>query len=235
MPTSRQRDFSRNRILAGLPPAELERLRPHFNLIAGRLSDVIIGSGESVPFIYFPLDAVISIITNVREGRGVEVALIGSEGFVGIWAAMASKPSWHEAVVQSAGTLLEIKLEIFQAELERSAYLRIQSNRYLLFLLAQVSQTAACNRLHRLEQRLARWLLMSQDQVRNHEFYQTHEFLSHMLGSDRSEVTIAAGILRTAGLISYTRGKVKILNRKRLEEASCECYEIVREEMSLLS
>ena len=119
---------------------------------------------------------------------------------------------------------------LFRAELNRSAALRDQLNRYVLFLLAQVSQTAACNRLHRLEQRLARWLLMTHDHVRTTEFHETHEFLSHMLGTDRSEVTIAAGILRKAGLISYNRGKVKIVNRKGLEEASCECYEIVASE-----
>jgi CRP-like cAMP-binding protein len=109
-----------------------------------------------------------------------------------------------------------------------------QLHRYTRFLLVQISQTAACNRLHRLEQRLARWLLMTHDHVKANEFHETHEFLSHMLGTDRSEVTIAAGILREAGLISYSRGKVHILDRKGLEAASCDCYQIFFRELTLL-
>ena len=162
------------------------------------------------------------MVTNIQEGRGVEVALIGSEGLVGLWAAMGSQANWHEAVVQAPGDLLKINVDVFRAELNRSAALRDELHRYTLFLIAQVSQTAACNRLHRLEQRLARWLLMTHDQVRTEEFQETHEFLSHMLGTDRSEVTIAAGILRKAGLISYSRGKVKIARPEGLEEAACE-------------
>ena len=167
---------------------------------------------------------------NFQDGKGVEVALIGSEGLAGVSAAMGGQSNWHEAVVQAPGDLLKLKVDVFRDELSRSAPLRDHLNRYVLFLLAQVSQTAACNRLHRLEQRLARWLLMTHDQVRTTEFRETHEFLSHMLGTDRSEVTIAAGILRKAGLISYSRGKVKIIDRKGLEKAACECYGIVANE-----
>jgi CRP-like cAMP-binding protein len=223
-------DPFKNQFLARLPDEELKNLRPHIHLVSGKLSDVLFGAGDSVQYLFFPLGAVISIVTNTKEGRGVEVALIGSEGLVGVWAAMGSQANWHDAVVQAPGALLRIKVSVFRAELNRSPALRDHLNRYMLFLLAQVSQTAACNRLHRLEQRLARWLLMTHDQVRTKEFHQTHEFLSHMLGTDRSEVTIAAGILRKAGLISYLRGKVKIVDRTGLEEASCECYRIIANE-----
>lgn len=126
------------------------------------------------------------------------------------------------AIVQAPGELLTLSVDVFRAELNRSAPLRDDLNRYVLFLLTQVAQTAACNRLHRLEQRLACWLLMTHDQVRTDEFQETHEFLSNMLGTDRSEVTIAAGILRKAGLISCFRVKVKVLDRAGLEEAACE-------------
>jgi CRP-like cAMP-binding protein len=124
--------------------------------------------------------------------------------------------------------------DMFRAQLKRGDGLLDQLHRYTRFLLAQFSQTAACNRLHRLEQRLARWLLMTHDQVNGDEFHETHEFLSHMLGTDRSEVTIAAGILRKAGLISYSRGKVQVLDRKGLEAASCDCYDMLVGELALL-
>ena len=228
MPPLQKLDISRNRFLSGLPRKDIERLRPHLQWIDGPLGDVLYRSNDPTQFVYFPLDAVVSLVTNVLDGRGVELALIGKDGFVGVWGALGADANWHEAVVQAAGALLRIKTDVFRAELKRNVALRERSDRYLLFVMVQISQTAACNRLHRLEQRLARWLLMSHDSVNTHEFQQTHEFLSNMLGSDRSEVTLAAGILRKAGLISYLRGKVKILNRKGLEDASCECYQIVR-------
>jgi CRP-like cAMP-binding protein len=234
MPALPKLDRHENQFLAGLPDKELKNLRPYLHLVSGKLGDVLLGAGDSVQYLYFPQGAVVSVITNFQDGRGVEVALIGSEGLAGVWAAMGSQSNWHEAVVQAPGDFLKIKVAVFRAELNGSPALRDQLNRYMLFLLAQVSQSAACNRLHRLEQRLARWLLMSHDQVRTKEFHETHEFLSHMLGSDRSEVTIAAGILRKAGLISYARGKVKILDRKGLEVTSCECYQIVRHELDRL-
>jgi CRP-like cAMP-binding protein len=230
MPPSPRVDHSKNQFLAGLPDEELKNLQLHTHLVSGKLGEVLFGGEDSVHYLYFPLSAVVSIVATSEDGRGVEVTLIGSEGLAGVWAAMGGHSNWHEAVVQSPGALLKIKVDVFRAELNRSAPLRDQLNRYMLFLLAQVSQTAACNRLHRLEQRLARWLLMTHDQVRTKEFHETHEFLSHMLGTDRSEVTIAAGILRKAGLISYNRGKVKILDRKGLEDASCECYRIIASE-----
>jgi CRP-like cAMP-binding protein len=227
MPPSPKFDPHKNQFLAGLPDKELKNLRPHLQVVSGKMGDILFEAGDSGQYLYFPLSAVVSMVANSQDGKGVEVALIGSEGLAGVAAAMGGQSSWHEAVVQAPGELLKITVEGFRAELNRSAALRDQLNRYMLFLLAQVAQTAACNRLHRLEQRLARWLLMTHDQVKAQEFQQTHEFLSHMLGTDRSEVTIAAGILRKAGLISYNRGKVKIVDREGLEEVSCECYGIV--------
>jgi CRP-like cAMP-binding protein len=226
MPPSLRASPYKNHFLAGLPAEELKTLQPHMHIVAGKLGTVLFGEEKSVQYLYFPVGAVVSLVANFQDGKGVEVALIGSEGLVGVWAAMGGHSNWHEAVVQAPGNLLKLSVDVFRAELIRSAPLRDQLNRYMLFLLAQVSQTAGCNRLHRLEQRLSRWLLMTHDQVRTEEFDQTHEFLSHMLGTDRSEVTIAAGILRTAGLISYSRGKVKIIDRKGLEDAACECYAI---------
>jgi len=234
MPSRSKLDPCKNQFLEGLPDEELRNLRPHLRMVSGELGDVLFVAGDSTQYLYFPLSASVSMNTNLPEGRGVGVALIGSEGLAGVWAAMGSQSNWHEAVVQAPGDFLKMKVDVFRAQLKRGDGLLDQLHRYTRFLLVQVSQTAACNRLHRLEQRLARWLLMSHDQVRTKEFHETHEFLSHMLGSDRSEVTIAAGILRKAGLISYARGKVKILDRKGLEVTSCECYQIVRHELDRL-
>src|SRR5579864_5728030 len=169
MPPPSKLDPHKNWFLKGLPGEELRRLRPHLHLISGKLGDVLFRTGDSLEYLYFPQGAIISIVSTFQEGRGVEVALIGSEGLAGVWAAMGSKKNWHEAVVQAPGDCLRIKVAAFRAELNRSAALRDQLNRYLLFLLAQISQTAGCNRLHRLEQRLARWLLMTHDDVRSDE------------------------------------------------------------------
>ena len=227
-------DPYRNKFLAALPDEVFKNLLPNLHLVSGKLGHTLFGSGDTVQDLYFPLDSCVSIVTNSKNGRGVEVALIGSEGLVGLWAALGAAANWHEAVVQLPGDLLKIKAEVFRAEMKRSDGLLEQLLRYTRYLLVQISQTAACNRLHRLEQRLARWLLMSHDHAKADEFCETHEFLSHMLGSDRSEVTVAAGILRKAGLISYRRGKVKILDLKGLEETSCECYRIVTNELDRL-
>ena len=148
MPSRSKLKPYKNQFLEGLPDEELKNLRPHLHLVSGKLGDILFGAGDSVQYLYFPLTACVSIITNFQEGRGVEVALIGSEGLVGVWAAMGSHANWHEAVVQAPGDLLKIKAGVFRAELNRSAALRDQLHRYMLFLIAQISQTAACNRLH---------------------------------------------------------------------------------------
>jgi CRP-like cAMP-binding protein len=225
----------KSQFLAAMGDEAFTNLRPHMEIASFKVGEVLHLHGDAVRYIYFPLNACVSIITTVQEGRGVEVAIIGSEGFVGLWAALGSKADWHQAVVQIPGDCLKLQVELFLAELKRSNSLLKQVHRYTRYLMAEISQTAACNRLHRLEQRLARWLLITHDHVKTDEFVETHEFLSHMLGSDRSEVTLAAGILRKSGLISYARGKVKIRDRKRLEEVCCDCYRIYANEALLFS
>lgn len=221
---------NKSQFLALLGDQEFRNLRPHLNLVSFKAGTVLHMHDETPHYIFFPVDACVSIVTAVQEGRGVEVALIGTEGFVGLWVALGSKANWHEAVVQVPGACLRMRVAPFMAELKRSNSLLDCVHRYARYTLAQISQTAACNRLHRLEQRLARWLLMTQDHAKAPQFVETHEFLSHMLGADRSEVTLAAGILRKSGLITYARGKVKILDRKRLEQVCCECYQVLAEE-----
>jgi CRP-like cAMP-binding protein len=226
---------NKNQFLAAMGDEVFRNLRPHMEMVPFEVGKVLHLHGDAVQFIYFPLNACISIVTTVQEGRGVEVALIGSEGFVGLRAALGSKANWHQAIVQIPGDCLKIKVDVFLAELKRSNSLLDHVHRYTRYLMAEISQTAACNRLHRLEQRLARWLLMTHDHVKTDEFVETHEFLSYMLGSDRSEVTLAAGILRKSGLISYARGKVRILDREGLEKICCDCYRIYANEALRLS
>jgi len=225
----------KSQFLAALGKEEIKNLWPHMEVVPFKVGGVISLRGDAIRYLYFPLDACISLITTIQEGRAVEVALIGPEGFVGLWAVLGSKVDWHESVVQLPGSCLRIKLEIFLAEVKRSPAVLEHVHRYTRYLMAQISQTAACNRLHRLEQRLARWLLMTRDMVEGDEFVETHEFLSHMLGADRSEVTLAAGILRKSGLISYARGKLKILDCEGLEKVCCDCYRIFADERHRLN
>ncbi|OFV94259.1 MAG: hypothetical protein A3F68_08625 [Acidobacteria bacterium RIFCSPLOWO2_12_FULL_54_10] len=221
-------DFSKNQILANLPDEESKRLLPDLQLLSPRLSDVVYRSGDPVRYAYFPLDAVVSILASMEDGRTVEVTLIGNEGIVGITALLGGSTSGTVAVVQVPGDYLRIKADVLQAEFRRGGMLNRRLLRYINYLLAQISQTAACNRLHRLEQRLARWLLMTHNRVQRDEFPITHEFLSHMLGTPRSEVTIAAGILQKSWLIRYGRGSVTILDRPGLEAVACECFQTDR-------
>jgi CRP-like cAMP-binding protein len=220
----------RSRFLSALGTDEFRDLRPHMQLVTAKLGEVLRCQGESPQFVYFPINACVSIVNTVEEGRGVEVARVGSEGMVGLWAALGSKATGEASVVQVPGACVRIKIDIFRAQLKRSSALVEHLHRYMLYLMTQISLTAACNRLHRLDQRLARWLLITHDHAGTDEFLETHEFLSQMLGSDRSEVTLAAGLLRKSGLISYARGKVKVINRKGLQNVCCGCYRVFSDE-----
>lgn len=226
MPGSSKLDPFKNHILAALSQEETRRLRPHLQPVSFKLREVLSSPGDPARYVYFPLNAVVSLIATMQGGGSVEVALIGFEGLAGMWAALGAKAYWFEAVTLVPGDCLRIPTPVFRGELKRGGALLDQLHGYSLRLLAQVSQTAACNRVHRLEQRLARWLLMTHDRVEGDEFPVTHEFLSSMLGAERSDVTIAAGALRKARHISYGRGKVRILDREGLESASCECYAV---------
>jgi CRP-like cAMP-binding protein len=219
-------DLSRNRVLAALPPDEMKRLRPHLQFIHCPLSTLLYNSGETVSYAYFPDEAVISLLATLESGRSVEVTLIGNEGLVGITAALGEDEAINTAVVQIPGGCWKIKTSVLRSELQRCTVLRTQLLSYTTSLLAQVSQTAACNRVHLLEQRLARWLLMVCDRTNREEFPITHEFLSHMLGTPRSEITLAAGTLRKAGIIQYGRGKIRVLDTQALQSKACECYRV---------
>jgi CRP-like cAMP-binding protein len=217
----------KNRFFADLSSKDSKRLRPHFESIPFSLGHVLFRSRDPVRYLYFPEDAVVSLINVMRQGENIEVGLVGREGIVGIEAILGAKKYGYDAVVQSPGICLKVEASV-QGRLMRGVFLE-EVHAYLRYFLAQVSQTAACNRVHKLKQRLARWLLMTHDRVKKDQFPATHEFLSNMLGADRSDVTLAAGALRRAGHLSYIRGTVTILDRKGLEAASCECYGVVQD------
>lgn len=231
MAASDRIDVSTNKILAKLPKGELKRLIPHLRPVTLRVKQVLYRPEQVIRHVYFPQDAVVSMIAPMDDGRSVEVTLIGNEGMAGVRAILAGKTYWYVSVVQVPGGCLRIDARVLQAEFRRGGTLQERLLQYTSFLLVQTAQTAACNRVHPMRQRLARWLLMAEDRAKRPQFPMTHEFLSEMLGTSRSEVTSAAGSLRKSGLIRYRRGTITILNRSGLETAACECYRILRDEL----
>ena len=195
-----------------------------------RLNAYVFRAGDPLHYVYFPQDAVTSLVASLEDGRSVEVSLTGSEGILGIPSILGRSTYWYSALVQIPGSCLRIEAEMFNAEFQRGGALQDRTLRYLGYLLTQVSQNAACNRVHRVKQRLARRVLMIQDRVRKDEFPMTHEVFAAMLGAPRSDVSIAADGLRKSGIIDYARGRVTILSRQELELACCECYRIIHRE-----
>jgi CRP-like cAMP-binding protein len=219
-----------NSILAALPAEEMKRIAPSLQPVWFSLGQVIFEPGDRVRQIYFPLNSVVSLLAALENGATVEACVVGNEGVVGMSAVLGAETSTTQALVQAAGEALSIPAEVFMTEFKRPGKLQSLVLRHTHTLFTMVSQTAACNRLHTVEERLARWLLTTHDRVEHDEFQLTQEFIARMLGTRRSGVTVAAGILQSAGLINYKRGRINILNREGLEEVSCECYRIVKDE-----
>ena len=178
--------------------------------------------------VYFPMGAVLSLLTSLKNGTNVETANIGNEGAFGLFAAMYSRTSFNQCLVQLEGRLVRVPIEVVLGEFERSEHVRNLLVSYSETLLSQVQQTVACNARHVIEQRLCRWLLMMHDRAGREELSYTHEFLAHMLGADRKSVTLAAQAMQAAGLIGYRMGTIQIANRPGLEKAACECYAVVQ-------
>lgn len=217
-----------NGILAGLPRADRERLQPHLKTVELRLGQVLHEPGAHIAHCYFPDEGFISLLTVLAPNKAAEVGMVGREGAVGASAAVGIHRSQLRALVQGAGSASRISAARLQDEFNRSDSLRRGLFRFNSLLLGQIAQTAACNRFHNAEKRLARWLLVTRDRLRSERFYLTHQFLSLMLGVRRVGVTNAAGSLARRRLISYSRGNVRILDSKGLEAASCGCYEAVK-------
>jgi CRP-like cAMP-binding protein len=223
----------RNRVLAALPKAELARLRPHLSLVTLKQEQTLLDG--TAPYAYFMETGIASVVVTTEGGSTVEVGIIGMDGVVGIPILLGASGAPGRTFVQIAGSGFRIKARALLEEFERSGDLRRHIHRYMQGFLVQSAQTAACNRLHNIEERLARWLLACRDRMEIDQLHLTHDFLGQMLGAPRTTVTLAAGLLHRAGMIDYSRGVVTIREREKLEATACECYGIVRDEFRRLS
>jgi CRP-like cAMP-binding protein len=217
-----------NLILLSLPNEEYNLLRPHLEPVELPQHKILHEPGEKIDFVYFLNQGMTSLVASSVDGRSVEVGIAGKEGMVGMSLTVGLLRGTFRAIMQMAGSGARISAETFQAMLPCCATLRSQLSRFALMQGMQVAQLAACNRLHDIDQRLARWLLMCQDRVDSELLPLTHEFLAQMLGTGRPSVTLAAGALESSGLIENMRGTVKVINRKSLEQAACECYGVIQ-------
>lgn len=220
-----------NRLLGALAEADFERLKDHLRTRDGEQKYVLADGGEPIREVFFPVDAVVSVLTRMDDGASVEIATVGNEGLVGVmvaWGAETMNPK-EFATVQVPGTVVSMDAEAFREEMRRQGDLASLVERYTQAFFTQVSQQVACNGLHSVEQRCARWLLLTQDRVGTDEFPMTHEFLAQMLGVRRATVTVTAGILQKAGFARFSRGRVAVIDRDGLENAACECYAVTRE------
>lgn len=214
-----------NTLLASLPAADYKRIEPSLRVVPFSLKKIVYKPGHPVEEVYFPGDGFFSVLTVLRNGTMVEVATIGNEGMVGIAAILDSDPSPSLTMVQAEMKACYMMAAAdFREEIERHGAMHRLINRYNQALFGFVMQSTACNAVHSVEQRLARWLLLAHDRVETDHFPLTQEFAAMMLGASRPTVTLVAGTLQKAGLITYQRGRVTIVNRPKLEAASCECY-----------
>ncbi|HEX5886272.1 MAG TPA: Crp/Fnr family transcriptional regulator [Pyrinomonadaceae bacterium] len=223
-----------NRLLAALPPDEYDRLLPQLQQVSFDLGEVVYEFGGQLDYVYFPTTAIVSLLYTMENGASAEMGLTGNDGVVGIALFMGGGTMPNRAVVQSAGGAVRMKARVLQDEFARGGKFQHVLLRYTQALITQISQTAVCNRLHSVEQQLCRWLLLSHDRVKDDELIMTQELIADMLGVRREGVTVAAGRLQDSGAISYVRGRIKILDRKKLEATVCECYRVVKDEFDRL-
>ena len=229
-----QTTLNQNRILASLPAAEYERISSHLVEVSLPLGEIIQRPEQKIEFVYFPENSLVSLLAVLEDGETVEAGVIGYEGFVGVPVVLGVQSGTTQALIQGAGSAQRIKSQALRALINEGGQLQSLLLRFTHTLFTQIAQTAACNRAHDLNQRLARWLLLSHDRLRKEEFILTHEFLSRMLGTRRAGVSVAANGLRQGGIIDYSRGRVRIKNRKGLEQAACECYGVVKADYDAL-
>src|SRR5882757_4794493 len=218
------RNGYKNRILASLSKAEISRLSPNLSAVDLPAGKTLMDPGQEITYAYFLETGLASVVVAMADGIMVETGITGNEGLVGFPVLLGTKTTPTRTFMQIPGNGFKIKANHLIEEFERSGALHKKINRYFQAHLVQTGQTAACNRLHDIAERLARWLLMCHDRMSSDNFTITHEFLGHMLGTPRSTVTLAAGILHKSGLVEYSRGKLIIKDRKGLENAACECY-----------
>ena len=227
-------DTPKNRLLAGLPARAYQKLAPSLERVPLEFKQVLLDQGAPVDYVYFVECGVCSVLRLTPDESPIEIATIGKEGMVGLPLLLGDEVSAEEVMCQVPGEALRLGASAFVSQVDQNPDLRRLCLRYTHALLGQVAQGTACNRIHDVEERAARWLLLTHDRVEGDEFPLTQEFLAQMLGVRRQAVNVAAGMLQQAGLISYVRGVVRILDRKGLEEASCECYAVIRADFARL-
>jgi len=223
-----------NHLLRALCGDERSRLILKLQSAALSLGQVLHHPGERIEYVYFPTNSVVSLVATMQNGSTAEIGLVGNDGVVGIELFLGGETTTNRATVQVAGEALRIPAKVFQDEVTHGSPMKRILLRYTQSLFIQISQIAVCNRLHSVEQRLCRWLLMCHDRADRPELLMTQELIANVLGGRRESVTVAAGHLQDAGLIHYKRGHIVILNRRGLEYSTCECYRVVREETSRL-
>jgi CRP-like cAMP-binding protein len=223
-----------NHILDALPALGRERLFPHLKLVTLPLGAVLYESGDTQPYIYFPVDAIVSLLYVLQNGASAEIAVVGKDGAIGVALFMGGATTTNRAIVQSAGEAYRLSGERLAEEFARHGDMLHILLRYTQALITQMSQTAVCNRHHSVDQQLCRWLLLSLDRLPSNKLVMTQELIANMLGVRREGVTEAAGKLQKLGVIQYRRGSITVLDRPQLETLSCECYAAVRKETDRL-
>lgn len=232
-PVSSANSKVENRLLIGLSRKESDFLHARMTLVTLQLNDPLQEAGQPIEYCYFPNTAMASVLNVMDDGKSIEVGLIGKEGFVGLPLIAGFLTSANRVIAQGPGTAFRIDADSMRQALRSCPQLVVTLIRYSQEVAMELSQIAACNRLHDVNERLARWLLMSRDRIASDALPLTQDFLSQMLGMRRASVSVAASILQKAGFIHYERGHVTIVDRKRLEEASCECYGAIQKRLEL--
>lgn len=223
-----------NHLLDALLKVDYDRLFPHLELVEMPLGEVLCESGDQLQHVYFPTTSIVSLLYVMEDGASAEIAVVGNEGILGVPVLLGGESTPGRAVVQSAGHGYSMKSQILKNEFNQAGPLQRLLLRYTQALITQMAQTAVCNRHHTVEQQLCRWLLLSIDRLSGDELNMTQELIANMLGVRREGVTEAAGALQHLGLIHYSRGHIKVIDRKGLEAKSCECYQVVKDEFDRL-
>ena len=228
------RSPSDNSLLNALPQASKDRIFPQLKLVSLPLGKVIYESGQSVANVYFPTDSIISLLYVMEDGSSAEISVVGNEGLVGIAVFMGGESTPNRAIVQSAGSAFMLPAAVLKKEFNTEPDIRLLLLRYTQALMAQMAQTAVCNRHHSIDQQLCRWLLLSLDRLPTNNVTMTQELIANMLGVRREGVTEAAGKLQKLNVITYKRGHITVIDRKKLEKLCCECYAVVKTETDRL-
>jgi CRP-like cAMP-binding protein len=219
-----------NRLLGALSEDARKRIFPKLKLIEMSLGDVIYESDQSIEYVYFPVDCIISLLYEMINGSSAEISVVGKEGLAGVTVIMGGESTPNRFVVQSRGHAYRMPAADLKHEFNQHSEIRIITLRFTQALITQMSQTAVCNRHHTIDQQLCRWLLLSLDRLEGNKLNMTQELIANMLGVRREGVTEAAGELQKLGVIEYRRGRIVVLDRPKLESLSCECYDVVRRE-----